>query len=302
MEAATPAGHSLLFYSHTDAAAYSAKKLKELAWHHFLGTDSQAGVFSVIAHPSSVVTPWERLDRAADGIELINLRSRLEHQAFEDPIGFGFTLLCWPFNPYLTALRLWGIHPRDFRGWDALVSVTPGFFGIVGTDDLSDWPVLGRLSTLIPQWDQTLGVASNVLFPTEPLASDFSERRKQIYATLRQGRSALLFQAIHPFPGNDWVMRCGSATFRSGDRDALLNPGCEFMIQTPSTLSANKRVVLLRDGEVVHEIPHASSQETLPIQEKGSYRVEIWVRQNTLFHALLDTEVPYLFYNPLYVR
>ncbi len=300
-EAATPAGHTLLFYSHTTAAALPKNKLKELAWRHFLGTDSRPGIFSVVAHPSSVFTPWERFDRIPDGIELINLRSLLERQAFDSPLSFGFTLLTWPFNPYLTALRLWEPNIRDFKGWDAINTVSPGHFGMIATDDLSDWPILGKLGTWLPQWDQTLGVAANVVFPEEKVSEDFAERRSQIYRALRHGRSALLFQAIHPFSGNDWSLQCGEKTYRSGDKEAQLRAGCEFVVKTPATLSVPKRLVLWKDGSVAQEISVSQPIERIKVEEPGIYRLEVWVKQKTLFRVLLDKEVPYLFYNPLYI-
>lgn len=302
IEASTPAGHTLLFYSHTTAASFSKSRLKELAWRHFLGTDSRPGIFSVVAHPSSVFTPWERFDRIPDGIELINLRSLLERQAFDSPLSFGFTMLTWPFNAYLTALRLWEPNARDFKGWDAINSVSPGHFGVIAADDLSDWPVVGRLGSWAPQWEQNLGAAANVVFPDSAISEDFTERRAQIYRALRHGKSALLFQAIHPFSGNDWALECGEKLFRSGDKEAVMQGKCGFVVKTPVTLSASKRLVLWRDGEVVKEIDSARPVERIAVEEKGTYRLEVWVKQRTLFRILLNKEVPYLFYNPLYVR
>jgi hypothetical protein len=302
MEATTPAGHALYFYSHTTAAGSSAKKLKEMAWRHFLGTETHKGAFLVVAHPSSVFAPWERLDRFPDGIELINLRSLVERQAFDSPLAFALTIAVGPFNPYLSALRLFDPVARDLRGWDAVNEVSPGHFGLVATDDLSDWPMVDRTGFAIPPWETTLKVASNVVFPDGPVAASFADRRAQIYRALEQGRSALLFHAVHPFEGNDWSLSCGGKTYRSGDKFALRVPGCEFVVKLPPTLKFKRKIVLLRDGAVAAEINSAKDEERIPVDQDGAYRLEVWVKESSAMHLLLDREIPYLFYNPLYVR
>jgi hypothetical protein len=300
-EASTPAGHALLFHSHTGAADLSDTQLKQLAWKHFNGSESHPGVFVVVAHPSSVLTPWERLDRFPEGIELINVRSLIESQALENPLAFAMTLLIFPFNSYMGALRLSQPNARDFRGWDAVNTVSPGHFGIVATDDLSDWPGMKALGLHLIQ-RPPIGVATNILFPDAPLSEDFATRRRQIYRNLREGRSALLFQSIHPFPGNDWAMVCGEKTYRSGDKFALHEPGCEFQVRTPSSLPFARKLVLIRDGETVNTVTSSQPLERFPIEQDGSYRLEVWLKQTSLFGFSQGQEVPYLLYNPLYVR
>ncbi len=302
MEISTPSGHALVFFSHTAAATLAGPRIRELGWNHFLGKESRAGMFVVAAHPSSVFHPWERLDRMPEGVELINLRSLVERHAFDSPLSFALTLAVSPFNPYLGALRLYQPFSRDFVGWDATNTVNPGHFGIVATDDLSDWPGLNRFGLLFPPVNQTLAVASTIVFPDGPLSTNFDQRRKQVYRSLREGKSALLMQAIHPFEGNDWTMTCGKKEYRSGDKFALREPGCEFVIRTPDTLPNRKRLVLLRDGEAVAEIPAARQVERVPVDKDGAYRLEVWVKQASLFRVLMNREVPYLLYNPLYVR
>ncbi len=302
MEATTPAGHALYFYSHTPAAGSSAKRLKEMAWRHFQGTETVKDAFLVVAHPSSVFTPWERLDRFPDGIELLNLRSLVEHQAFDSPFSFALTILAGPFNPYLSALRLFEPVTRDLRGWDAVNAVSPGHFGLVATDDLSDWPLVDRIGFPIPPWEQTLKVASNVVFPEGEVATNFAQRRNQIYSAIRQGHSALLFNAIHPYGGNDWTLECAGKTHRTGDHAVLQGKACEFVVKLPPSLKYPRKLVLVRDGALFAEILNARDEERFAVDQDGSYRLEVWVKEASLLHVLLDREIPYLFYNPLYVR
>lgn len=108
--------------------------------------------------------------------------------------------------------------------------------------------------------------------------------------------------AVHPFNGNDWSLVCGKNEYRSGDKFALRQAGCEFVVRTPKTLVAPRKIVLLRGGEVVWSTTTTNQVERIPVEKDGAYRLEVWVKQHTLFRALLNREVPYLFYNPLYVR
>jgi hypothetical protein len=298
MEASTPAGHAVYFYSHTPDAALSAAELKTQAWRHYNGLSATPGAFLIVAHPSSPTVPWGRLDRSAEGIELFNVRSLIETSAVEAPMGFLTTLLVAPFNAYLSSLRLSAPNLRDLRGWDAVNTLSPGHFAVVATDELADWPGVGDV---LGNRSPPIAMATNVLFPTAALSPDFPTRRKQIYSTLRQGKSALLFQAIHPFQGNGWSLVCGETAFRSG-ASVPFSSGCEFRISTPSSLSLPRIIKLVRDGETVHSISSSQTEERFTLEKPGAYRVEVWVKQTTLLGFLLGAEVPYVFYNPLYVR
>ncbi len=302
VEVSTPAGHALLFYSQTSAAGMSVAKLKDVAWRHFLGDESRPGLFLVIAHPSSVFNPWDRLDRFPEGLELINLRALLERQAVDSPPSFAMSALVAPLNPYLSTLRLYQPDTRDFQGWDAMNAVSPGHFGVLATDEVSHWPILGRLGIPVPPWQQTLSATANVVFPEGPIGSTPRERRAQVYRALRDGRSAILLNAVHSFDGNDWALVCGKKEYRSGDKFALRETGCEFVVRTPPTLKYPRRLILYRDGKPEAEIASAGDVERFPVTQDGAYRLEVRVHTHSFFRILLNQEVPYLIYNPLYVR
>ncbi len=296
MEASTPAGHATYFFSHTPDAGLSALELKAQAWRHYNGLAATPGAFLVVAHPSSPSVPWGRLDRSAEGIELFNLRALVEQNAVENPLGLATTLLLAPFSAYLSALRLSAPNVRDLKGWDAVNSLSQGHFATVATDDLFDWPGIRRLHGTPP-----IAVATNVLFPPATLSSDFATRRKQIYSAIREGKSALLFQSIHPFQGNAWELVCGGTVSRSGST-VPFTAGCEFLVNTPASLPFSRTIKLIRDGETVYSINSGQTQERFALDKPGSYRVEVWVEHTTLMGFFQGAEVPYVFYNPLYVR
>ena len=301
IELSTPAGHALFFHSHTPAAGSSVKHLRELAWSQYLGDESVPGAFVVVAHPSSLFQPWERLDRYANGIELMNLKSLLEQQILNRPASFALAFLLAPLNSYLALLHLYDFPEHERRAWDASHTLSPGHFGIIGTDESAQMPWLDKVGIRIPPIRLALGAASTSVFLSEPRSENFEERRRQIYSALRAGHSAMVLHALHPFAGNDWKAVCGIHSYRAGDRFAL-SPGCEFQVRLPPTLSGSKRLVLLRDGVAVEERPGAANEEAFRLETPGVYRLEVWVKQTSAFRLALNREVPYLLYNPLHVR
>jgi len=302
MEASTPAGHCLTFYSHTPAKQLSDQKINSLSWEHFLGKENSPGVFIAIAHPSNIKNPWNRLDRFPEGMELINFDSVWQRELSDSLLGFAATALLYPFNNYLSALRFFQIYRKDFTAWDAMNVVSRGHFGILAQDAHAKLKLDKNRFLRWPGYSQTFRLGSNVVFYDPPLASDFEARKKQIYHSIEQGRIALTFQAIHPFQGNDWRMQCGDKAFRSGEETPSTKQNCQFIVDTPPDLGFPVTLQLWKDGALYRTINHAPSNLRIPLGGSGLYRVEIWVHAHTLFHLLLDSDIPYIFYNPIYVR
>ncbi|MBY0370127.1 hypothetical protein K2X33_05535 [bacterium] len=300
IEVPTPAGHALYFYSHTDLAGSTPKRLRELAWKHYLGGESVGGSFLVVAHPASLFKPWERLDRYSEGVELINLKSQLEQQMLNRPLSFAVAFALAPLNSYLALMHLYDFPEREIQAWDASHPVSPGHFGIVGSDESSQMPWLDKAGLTLPPTELALGAASNAIILDAPLAKTATERQTQIYQALKEGRSAMVLHAIHPFEGNDWFVQCGEKQYRVGARFPW-SQGCEMHVETPPGLG-HKRIVFVRDGQKIAERTAAKPSETLALEGPGVYRVEVWVRQTSLLRLALNREAPYLMYNPLYVR
>ena len=146
-------------------------------------------------------------------------------------------------------------------------------------------------------------LASNVLFLKEPKALDFQKRKQQYYSSLREGRSAIVYQSVYPFEGNSWKVKCGDKQFGSGElvRDTA---GCVAKVQTPVT-PFSKVILLVRNGEVSQEVEsEKNSNETLtiPLGAAGTYRVEVWAKMHSAMRISMNRLVPYVFYNPIYLQ
>jgi len=300
MEASVQAGHLLVFYSHTPAREFADEAVVQMAWQHFLGQDSTEGVFVALAHPSNIKNPWTRLDRYPEGIEVVNFDSQWQRQFSESTLDFALTLLISPFNPYLTALRLFRPYPKDFVVWDNMNALSRDHFAIVSQDSHEKLRVNPQWSLPWPSYRDTFKLASNVIFPSVPLPEDFEARKKVLYHALKEGRNALLFHAIAPFPGNDWRLVCGEKTYRSGDE--VSGDGCEFQIETPATLPYPRIVRLWKDGEPLQEDKGVGTVVKMPVKGPGIYRVQVSVTPHTATGVFLSEETPYLYYNPIFVR
>jgi len=301
MEASVQSGHLLVFYSHTSAREMADDAVVQLAWQHYLGAESRDGLFVAVAHPSNIKNPWTRLDRYPEGIEVANFDSHWQRQLSDSAPDFVLTLLLSPFNPYLTALRLFRVYPKDFVVWDNMNALSKGHFAILAQDTHEKLRINPQWSLPWPTYQDTFKLASNVIFPSAPLPEDFEERKKVLYSALREGRNALLFHAIHPFEGNDWRLVCGDKVLRAGDEISSAS-GCEFQVDTPKDLAYQKVIRLWKDGEAIEESKSSDPTVKLAVKGPGIYRLQVTVTPHTATGVFLSGETPYLFYNPIYVR
>lgn len=302
LETATPSGHLLMFYSHTGARDWDEKRLADYAWKRFSGPgkDDFPEAFLVTAHPTHPKVPWNALDRFPDGTEIVNLDSLWASAIDTNLSGTLPTLLAFPFNNFLGLSRFADVPRKDLASWDAMNAASRGRFAVgavnahEGFSISSRWPLTWRNAA------QSLRTVHNIVFYKADLNEDFDKRQRQIYQYLKKGSSAILFPFVYPFSNNDWHVSCDDQVSRSGDR-VRYSPKCNFQVQIPKNFPYQKIVRLWKDGELVREIIPAPSQLEIPVPSAGSYRLEIWARNHSLFRLSLDREVPYLFYNPIYI-
>jgi hypothetical protein len=142
-----------------------------------------------------------------------------------------------------------------------------------------------------------------VVFIKDPVSTDFAQRKESLYHALQEGRSAIVFQAIYPFSGNDWRVECSgvSQVYRTGDH-MTLSDHCEMVVQLPASFPFRRVVRIWKDGEKVGEKIGADPVVRFPLSGPGVYRAEVWLEKMSLLHVLLGHEVPYILYNPIYAQ
>lgn len=301
LETSTPSGDLLLFYTHTSFAQASSSELSKIAYERFLGGQRPAGLFVSVSHPSHIKKPWTQLDLFPDGLELINFDGLFWRKLYSNPLDFlGLTLL-YPLNPFIAALRMMQPYPKDLANWDNMNTLDPSHFGILSSQ-FKQRIHIPWLDLSWPSHRELFRLGSNILLLKEQLSSEFSIRKKQIYSAIKEGRLAMVFQAIHPFAGNDFFLKCPQGNFRSGDSFKGDSRSCEFVVKTPKSLPYSAKIRLLRNGELFKEIYSSESEVHVPISESGQFRVEVMVRPHTAFWILLRKWVPYVLYNPIFLR
>lgn len=304
MEASTSAGHTINFFSQNETLRESGNQtIAQASYRQILETQSYPNMFVSIAHPSNIKNPWSRLDHFAEGFEVVNFDSSWQRQLSDSPLRFFLTALIYPFNEYLSALRFLEIYPKDFNVWDEMTSRGPGHFAYLAHDTHSKVKLNNQYSLAWPDYLMTFKLASNILFLKEPKAADFEKRKQQYYLSLKEGRSAIVYQSVFPFNGNSWNIQCGEKKWGPGDvvRDVT---GCEAWVQTPITPFI-KVIRLVKNGEQTHEVlVDKSSKEPLrlPLSGAGTYRVEVWAKLHSALRLALNRPVPYIFYNPIYLQ
>lgn len=301
MEASTTAGHLLTFFSHTPAREMKDADVNELAWQHFLGRDTKPGFFVAISHPSNVKNPWGRFDRLSEGIEVVNFDSSWQRQLSDNAFGFLQTLFVYPFNPYLSAIRFFQLYERDLTAWDGMNTVSPGHFGIIAQDTHSKLKLNNEKWLNWPGYEQTFQLASNAVFLSAPASADFETRKRQIYDALKQGRVAMVFQALYPFSTSDWIYRCQEKTYRSGD-NIPFQKDCQFMVTTPKEFPYPVELKLFRNGELLKTLHPTSDQTFLNVDAPGAYRLEVWAQTRSALRILMHRDTPYVLYNPIFLR
>lgn len=300
MESKTPSGDLLVFFSHVLPNLKSPKEVGRLGYDSFLGNQPRSNVFVSVSHPSHVKKPWTQLERFPDGIELFNFDSLFLRRLYSNPIDFIGLAFLYPFNPFITSLRLNQPYSKDLSNWDNMNTLGRGHFGFFSsqftpkvhlTDPSFDWP----------SHEEIFQLGSNIVYLTEALSNDFQTRKRQIYRSIQEGRIALTFPSLFPFEGNDSQIKCGETVYRSGDSINRAQKECVMQISLPSRLPYAAQIRLIRNGELDREIRALTPSATLPITKSGTYRVEIWLRPHSLFWILLRKWVPYVFYNPIFV-
>src|ERR1043166_9070195 len=134
------------------------------------------------------------------------------------------------------------------------------------------------------------------------LTPDLSQLNGQLSASSLDEKSLLRsISAGHCFIGFDLFGDSSGFRFTASDSDEARMMGDEIKLEKEARLSVKLpiqgRIVLLRDGTVVHDDTGVSSKD-YTVTEKGSYRVEVYLPQLPRPAG----EQPWIISNPIYVR
>jgi len=232
----------------------------------------------------------------------MNFDSVWQRELSESIFGFAATVFLAPFNPYLSSLRFLNFYQKDLTVWDNMnLSVDNKHFGILAHDTHSKLKYSKEHFLRWPDYLETFKLGSNLVFLKEPPSDDFFTRKSQIYQSIKEGRLALVFDVVHPYDGIEHYFACDGRNYESGDV-VPSGASCKLSLSFPENFKADRVIKILKDGELFKEWSTSDSIISEKIEGSGTYRTEIWVKRHSLFHIMLHRDVPYVFYNPIYLR
>lgn len=301
VQGSSPAGNIFVFASTSPLSAASYEEILTAGYHRATGLSSPRGLFVSVSHPTHPRNPWKNLDQFPDGIDIVNFDNSFWRRLYTNPLDFLSIGFIYPLNPFLASLRFIQPFEKDISYWDNMNSLGRPHFGLFSAHLDSHFSV-NQLELTIPNKNDLFGFASNVLLLKKDPELDFSERKNQIYQAIREARVAVVYHSIFPFLGNDFHIDCANKIFRSGD-STLLTDNCEAVVEIPPNFPYQSKVKIYRNGVLQAEqvIDH-NQQLKFPVSERGPYRVEVWARPHTFFWTLLRKWVPYIVYNPVFIK
>lgn len=247
------------------------------------------GALSFVAYPED----FKSWDGSFDGIEIYNVYTNARQI---NPVVMFFDGL-WSYTRYpdLLFANFYSRPTANLQRWDEITTTGRKVTAIAGNDahanigikleDSSGKTLLGM--RLDPYERSFRLVRIHVLIPAEqPLTSG------TLLAALISGHCFIGFDLFGDTTGFSFSASNGRDIRIQGD-EITLDKEVRLTVSSPVA----GRVVLLKDGRAIHDDAVIKMRDFL-ISEKGSYRVELYLRQ--LPKPVSDQ--PWIISNPIYVR
>lgn len=238
-----------------------------------------------------------------DGLEVYNVYTNARRI---NPLVMFFDGL-WSYHSYpdLLFAQFYRRPSESLQEWDALISKTGRrLVATAGNDahanvgiSLNDSSGKKLLGFRLDPYERSFR-----LVRMHVLAEDLSQLNGQmVFPRLDDGRLLNAISAGHCFIGFDLFGDTTGFRFTAHDGDENRMMGDEIKLEDAVYLSVTvpvaARIVLLRDGNVVHDDTGINTKE-YKVTEKGSYRVEVYLPQL----PKLAGDQPWILSNPIYVR
>jgi hypothetical protein len=239
-----------------------------------------------------------------DGVEVYNLYTNAKRAGYVTLFFDGL----WSYwsRPELLFARFYERPAENLRRWDEYnASGTGRAYAFAGNDAhanvglaLQDRAGGKILDLKLDPYERSFSlVRTHVLLHGGAHEGEpFDEQN--LLGALRSGHFFLAFDVFGDSTGFRFTAAAdrGPETWGAGMGDEIrLPPGGEVRLKVTVPLRA--RTVFYRDGQVVHEVPD-SSRAFLAVEQKGVYRVEVYLDQ---LGSLLEGK-PWIISNPIFVR
>lgn len=254
------------------------------------------GGMSIAAHPGSRKPQlrWTEWSSPVDGLEWLNGDSESRDESW---MTLARLLLSYPFGSTESLARVLDRPETTLRRWDALTA-RRRVVAVAGSDaharfDLAgDESERGLGSLRIPGYEAMFR-AFSITATGVRFAGDAGQDATALLAALRGGHVYSTVDALATPSAVSFRAARGATTWSAGE---FVPDGGDIELQVDSNAPMGSRVVLIKDGDVLAEVPGSSMRRTVP-GSRAVYRVEIQVAG-----APGNPPVPWVVTNPIYVR
>ena len=252
----------------------------------------------VLAHPlrPGFTLPGE-FPSAANGLELINMRSLFEQAWRRNKLFCIWSLLTYPFNPRLATIRLFDDPIAETKMWDEK-SQNRRTTVFTAQDDIAApvkwlWKEMHVLSLR-----SAMNFTSTHVWLSSELTGEPTADSRKIVSALKAGQGYLAVDGLGDPKGFFAEIVDGRKHFMTGSETHWSN-GQKLVIRIPSEINTPVEVAVFKDG--LHFMSSDSTHTEMILPSAGVYRVVVFVRPS---FPPPDTWrwLPWIFTNSFYLR
>ncbi len=254
------------------------------------------GGLGFIAHPfekgsphidGGVAFPWTNWPVFGfTGIEIWNYSSHWRGRATSIP-----RVIYWFIFNRKAAMD--GPPAECLQLWDCYTSAGHTVVAIGGTDAHAARRRVALIPVEIFPYKFLCRTINTYVCLREPLSSEFTRAKEQIYSALAEGRCFVAFDQLHPGRGFSFTISQSSGQNPAAcmGETVKFSEGLIFNVKSPISRSL---IRLIKDGHLIHQ--QKGAELTFKTDSPGVYRVEVYYR------PLLGCFRPWLYSNPIYLQ
>ncbi|HKO60370.1 MAG TPA: hypothetical protein VJV03_04365 [Pyrinomonadaceae bacterium] len=255
--------------------------------------EPERNVLQVVAYPEEFKA-WQ--DHTYEGVEVYNLYTNARQI---NPVIMFFDGL-WSYRsyPHLLFANFYERPSANLKLWDQAIAATgKKLVAFAGNDahanigfELTDSTGKRLLGLNLDPYERSFRLVR--MHIVTPLVHDSVATPDRLLAALAAGHCFIGFDVFGDTTGFRYGAQDADESKIMGDEIKLENE-----VRLNTTLPVAGRIVLLKDGVMIHETTNARSMEYVA-KERGSYRVEAYLPQL----GKPVGEQPWIISNPIYVR
>lgn len=230
--------------------------------------------FLTLAHPYHLGFSWSgEIPDGLDGIEILNLKSLAVHAWADSKLSTIWSLFIYPFNSQLSLVRLFSEPSEEIALFDRIAQKRD-FVGFAGAEASARALPFSTYLIKFPSYRRMFDIMSNHVLLRSELTGNFAADRQKIFQALKSGQFYMSLDILGDPKGFLAVMEDRNRNYLMGSH-VKLSKTLQMTVRLPNQPKEFFEIVIYRNGEryKTFNVPEV----TFPIEEKGSYRVQVRV-------------------------